>query len=92
MSNWIELNLPFDNILTTRKQDPCFTNMNLDKAGTLIEVELKKEDGNIEIVQYLIGHINENCGVCDDCVAFERNTIVKRYKIVWSPEENRNSD
>lgn len=57
-----------------------FSGLDLDKPGTLIEVEF---EGKIN--QYLIGHINPLAGVCDDCCGFDKTTtIVKRYKIVWS--------
>ncbi len=55
--------------------------MGLNKAGTLIEVKLGEETH-----QYLIGHINTNCGVCDDCVEFGSDAIIKRYMVVWSAE------
>ena len=56
-----------------------FSGLGLAKPGTLIEVEY---DGKLN--QYLIGHINDEAGICDDCKAFIKNkTIVKRYKIVW---------
>lgn len=40
------------------------------------------EDGS----EYLIGHINQLRGVCDDCTEFGKDEIVKAYKIVWEPE------
>jgi hypothetical protein len=52
-----------------------FSGRGLNKAGTLIETE----DGK----QYLIGHINELSGICDDCREFENSTIIKRYAIVY---------
>jgi len=52
----------------------------LKKAGTLIEVLIGEEKK-----QFLIGHINESCGVCDDCTEFSRHTIVLRAKVVWEP-------
>jgi hypothetical protein len=58
-----------------------FTGQKLNKAGTLIEIEI---DGKIQ--QHLIGHINQLCGVCNDCKAFDDKTIVKRYKVIWAPE------
>ncbi len=59
-----------------------FSGIGLNKPGTLVEVEL---DG--KLYQFLIGHINNVRGVCDDCVQFDRSTIVKRYKVIWSEEE-----
>lgn len=59
-----------------------FSGLGLDKPGTLIEVEVDSV-----LSQYLIGDINPNAGVCDDCVEFDKRTaIVKRYQIVWSKE------
>lgn len=58
----------------------CFVGQGLNKPGILIEVEL---DGKLQ--QYLIGDINTLAGVCDDCRDFSRDTIIKRYKIVWEP-------
>lgn len=31
---------------------------------------------------YLIGDINENRGVCDDCTAFRGDAIVERYMVI----------
>jgi len=64
-----------------RTSKMSFVGMGLNKAGTLIEVESGDETS-----QYLIGDINKLQGVCDDCMAFDANAIVKRYKIVWIPE------
>lgn len=59
-----------------------FSGMGLNKPGTLIEVKIGEE-----LKQYLIGDINPICGVCDDCTEFSsRETIVVRYKVVWSNE------
>lgn len=52
-----------------------FCNRDLNKPGTLVELD----DGKL----YLIGDINGNRGVCDDCVAFDNSAIVKRYKRIW---------
>jgi len=59
-----------------------FCGLGLNKPGVLIEVE----NGG-ELQQYLLGDINCNRGICDDCVAFGQETIVKRYKIVWKKED-----
>ncbi|MHB0965535.1 MAG: hypothetical protein ACYC36_03685 [Bellilinea sp.] len=52
-----------------------FDERGLSAPGTLIDTEHG---------EFLIGDINPNRGVCDDCVEFGEHTIVKRYKIVWS--------
>jgi hypothetical protein len=72
LGDWFELNLPY----WCRKNDgQSFEGLDLNKPGTLIET-----DSGI----FLIGHINPLKGVCDDCVEFSTETIVKRYKIIWS--------
>jgi hypothetical protein len=90
---WIEYNKEYNRIQDEkyeRLKTMSFVGMDLNKVGTLIEVEIdeSEDDGEVKVKteQYLIGHINENCGVCDDCTAFNIfDTIVKRYKVVWSP-------
>lgn len=47
-----------------------------DLANPGVQIEL--EDGE----RYLIGTINQNGGVCDDCKAFEGSAIVKRYRVL----------
>jgi len=66
-----------------RMRPLSFCGLGLDKPGVLIEVEEQDTDGNLEDVQYLIGDINPSRGVCDDCTAFDKDAIVKRYKVVW---------
>lgn len=70
LDQWIEINIPF----YVFDSENCFCNKGLNKPGTLIEV-----NNNI----YLIGHINENRGLCDCCPEFENDAIVSRYKIIW---------
>ena len=70
-----------DKVSNEHKDPPSFDGQGFANPGVLIEVE---EDGEIE--QYLIGDINTNRGVCDDCVAFDRGAIVKRYKVIWTKE------
>lgn len=62
------------------KKERGFYGHPLKKAGTLIEVLIGEEKK-----QFLIGHINESCGVCDDCTEFGKDTIVLRAKVVWEP-------
>lgn len=52
-----------------------FCGRGLNVPGTLIEMA----DGTI----HLMGTINCSRGCCDDCEAFEREAIVKRYKLVY---------
>lgn len=51
-----------------------FIGNGLNKSGTLIELE----DGR----QFLIGEINTTGGICDHCLAFNREIIIKRYKVL----------
>lgn len=60
------------------QKNKSFSGLGLNVPGTLIEIDV---DGTLN--QYLIGDINVNRGVCDDCCMFDRNAIVKRYKVVW---------
>ena len=83
MNRWINMNLPYGPIFDyaagyADNEVDSFTKRDLSKAGVLIEVQ--EETGKM---QYLIGHINENRGVCDDCTMFDTDTIVVRYMIVW---------
>ena len=74
MSNdWIEVNIPFWHT----RGGTDFVSLDLNKAGTLIDTEKGI---------FLIGHINQVGGICDDCSDFDDDTIVKRYKIVWEEE------
>ena len=53
-----------------------FTGRKLNVPGTIVEME----DGSIEF----IGTMNVIAGVCNDCVAFERDDLlVKRYALVY---------
>lgn len=53
----------------------AFQSEGLARPGTLIETD----DGT-----YLIGHINEVAGICDDCTELGRysKTIITRYAVV----------
>jgi hypothetical protein len=56
-----------------------FDEAGLAAPGTLIVV-----DGD----DYLIGDINTNRGVCDDCTEFSGDAVVEKYCIVWQrPKE-----
>lgn len=60
----------------------CFVGLGLDKPGTLIEIV--EHDVTM---QYLIGNINENAGVCDDCMDFQNDAVVKRYMVLLEEGE-----
>jgi hypothetical protein len=55
-----------------------FSKTEFNKPGTLIETDSKI---------LMIGHINENSGVCDCCSTNTDKHFVKRYKIVWRADE-----
>ena len=75
---WIKINLPFGPIYDKNlNQLDSFCKRELNQAGTVIEVRVKRKTS-----QYLIGDINELSGVCDDCTMFEREDIVTRYRII----------
>jgi len=75
---WIELGLPYS-YWYPGEQGETFEHLGLNKPGTLIDI------GDNRI--YLIGHINPNCGICDDCIEFAGSVIVKRYKIIWQEDK-----
>lgn len=50
-----------------------FENDDLNDTGTLVVI-----GGST----YLLGDTNRLGGICDDCVAFERDEIVEKYKKV----------
>ena len=60
-----------------------FCELELNKPGTLIEIDWIDCKHNKQTKQYLIGTINSNKGCCDCHSAFSDDTIVKRYKIIW---------
>lgn len=70
---WIEINLPFWDC----KENDSFSGRGLNMPGVLIRMK----DG----AEYLIGHINELRGVCDDCTEFGSDAIVAAYQVVWTP-------
>ena len=54
-----------------------FRNSEFCKPGTIVTVK----NYNKKWKDYLIGDININGGVCDDCMNFEYEAKVKRYKV-----------
>lgn len=80
MNEWIEINLPFGPIWdpdTVCTEKDSFCKLGLNKPGTIIKVKGGKN--------YLLGDINCIGGVCDDCVAFGKEMIVKRYMVLDLP-------
>lgn len=56
-----------------------FVGQGLNRPGVQIELD----DGK----RYLIGDINLNSGVCDDCTPFEGDAVIKRYRVLLTPED-----
>lgn len=79
MSDWIEMNLPWYAPPTKK----CFCRSEYAVPGVLIEIQEIGEHGEKSPPKrYLIGHINKNGGICDDCTAFEADAIILRAKIL----------
>ena len=58
-------------------------NKGLVKAGTILELKGRQGGSGTETTaRYLIGDINKLGGVCDDCMAFDDDAIVLRYREV----------
>lgn len=68
-----EYNKKMDEWEAAQENVKSFRLMGLNKPGTLIRLK----NGTI----HLIGTINTNCGVCDDCTAFGGNTVIESYSI-----------
>jgi len=80
--NWTKINLPYGPIYNNEspwEEMDSFSMRKLNVPGTLIQMKSGE--------QYLIGHINPNRGVCDDCVMFHTTDVVEQYKIVFTQEE-----
>jgi hypothetical protein len=80
---WIELNIPFG---------PCYINNNFRETeiDSLVFRGLVKPGMLVRLkngLEYLIGDVNLNRGVCDDCTAFDKDDIIVAYKIVWEKDE-----
>jgi hypothetical protein len=77
-NDWITFNKPYGPIYSKKFEDrDSFSKRHLNKPGTLIETD----DG-----VFLIGDINPLRGVCDDCIGFKPEVIVKKYKIIYESE------
>lgn len=77
---WVDVSIPFgpsyDDSSGEFKEADSMHKRGLIAAGVLIEME----DGHT----FLIGHVNELAGTCDDC-SIGKDSVVKRYKVVWVP-------
>jgi hypothetical protein len=78
LDRWIDLNLPIGPI---NNYAPGGKGEELDSAYKLgiIKPGILIDTGNETL---LVGDINYNGGVCDDC-HIGKKLIVKRYKVVW---------
>lgn len=56
----------------------------LNRPGVLIEVQ-----HNDKVERFLLGNINCNAGVCDDCMAFDDDAIVLRAKVLIQEDDMR---
>jgi hypothetical protein len=76
--DWIDVNVPFGPCYEgpNGEESDSFQKRGLVAPGVLIEME----DGHT----FLIGHVNELAGTCDDC-NIGRGGIIRRYKVVWTP-------
>ena len=59
----------------------------LNRPGVLIEVQ-----HNDKVDRFLLGNINCNAGVCDDCMAFDDDAIILRAKVLVQESEIGNED
>jgi len=74
LKKWITVNLPLGPIYDYSNEDSVIEKKSMHgilRPGMLLELKNKKV--------ILVGDINRNGGVCDDC-HYGRETIVKRYK------------
>ena len=89
MGDWVKFNKPYGPRLVTRV--PTIAGMPDYVLGDTLEglnlnvpgVQIELEDGT----RHLIGDINEICGNSDDGCAFSNWAIVKRYRILLTPEQ-----
>lgn len=72
------------NKLQKEEKQKSFCGKDLNKPGTLIELE----NGDI----HLIGSINTVAGICNDCVEFGRDIIIKRYAIIFNVPINESKE
>ena len=60
-----------------------FRSHGLSKVGTILEAKgIHGHHGTETTARYLIGDINKLGGACDDCMAFDDDAIVLRYREV----------
>lgn len=80
-AEWIPLGLPYGyngyNGSSAHRPE-SFASKGLNEPGT----QVRMADGST----YLIGDINQNRGVCDDCVEFDADTIVEAYRVLVTKE------
>lgn len=64
--------------ITYGKPWRLFQDEGLNAPGVVVEVASER---------FLIGHINELGGVCDDCMEFSREVVVTRYAVALRLED-----
>jgi len=77
IGKWIKFGQSWREFSTPDENGGC----GLAKPGTAIEI-IPKSEKNQKRRVFLIGDINRHGGVCDDCMDFDRDSTVTRYKIV----------
>ena len=81
MAKWKRCGLPYGpSYNTDGSRKKTFSSEGLAKPGTIIEVDLPIGRRKTEVKEFLIGDINPLRGVCDDCVGFDKETVVLRYR------------
>jgi hypothetical protein len=56
-----------------------FKKSELNNPGTVVKTEY--------LETFMIGHVNELGGKCDDCVGVENDDLIESYAVVWKEEE-----
>ena len=69
-----------------QRSKTSFCGAGLNKLGTLIECK------DVDDISYMvIGHINAIGGSCDDCRGISDDTVIVRYKVLWSDGQTTQS-
>lgn len=72
MAEWVPISMTWREFQYTKE---C-------AVGTLIQVKLASKEKR----EYLIGDINVLGGVCDDCMEFDKNSKVLKYKVLFKKD------
>jgi hypothetical protein len=68
------VNIPFGPLWEGTLELDSFHKRGLAKPGVLVKIE---GDGN-----FLIGHVNDEGGVCGCCSVIRPNSVVEKYKVL----------